>query len=92
MTSQGKESINLAVEEARLLNHHYIGTEHLLLGLLREEEGLAYQVLRKLGLTLEETRTHIKQLLTTKQPNRIKQLLTPKSSKDTSELKQGEGQ
>jgi ATP-dependent Clp protease ATP-binding subunit ClpC len=47
MTAQGKESIELAVQEARSLDHHYIGTEHLLLGLLRQEEGFASQVLRK---------------------------------------------
>ena len=63
LTPQGKESIELAVQEARLLDHHYIGTEHLLLGLLREEEGLASKVLRKSGVTLEETRNRVKQLL-----------------------------
>jgi excisionase family DNA binding protein len=84
MTSTGKESIELAVQEARLLGHHYIGTEHLLLGLLYEENGIAGQILRKAGITLEETRSHVKQLLATKQPNRLKQILTSKSSKDTS--------
>jgi excisionase family DNA binding protein len=87
MTPQGKESIELAVQEARSLDHHYIGTEHLLLGLLREEETIASQVLRKAGITLEETRNHIKQLLGTKKPNRLKQILT---SKDAPESKQDE--
>jgi excisionase family DNA binding protein len=91
MTSQGKESIDLAVDEARLLNHHYIGTEHLLLGLLREEEGIASQVLRKAGVTLEETRSHVKQLLATKQPNPIKQLIAKKPAKNTFKAKQNSG-
>jgi excisionase family DNA binding protein len=90
MTPQGKGSIELAVQEARLLDHHYIGTEHLLLGLLREEEGLASQVLRKSGVTLEDARNRVKKVLTTKSPNRIKQLFTSKSSQDTSEPKQDE--
>jgi ATP-dependent Clp protease ATP-binding subunit ClpC len=46
----------LAQEEARALRHNYIGTEHILLGLLREEEGLAARTLRSLGVTLEEAR------------------------------------
>lgn len=68
MTAQGKQSIELAVQEARALGHHYIGTEHLLLGLLREEEGLANQVLQKVGITYEKAGTRIKQLLSTIQP------------------------
>jgi excisionase family DNA binding protein len=67
MTTQGKESIELAVQEARSLGHHYIGTEHLLLGLLREEEDIASQVLRKSGVTLEEARKLIKQILAEEQ-------------------------
>ncbi len=67
MTSQGKESIELAVQEARALEHHYIGTEHMLLGLLRQEEGIASQVLQAAGVTLEETRNRVKQLLATVQ-------------------------
>jgi len=63
MTQQGKASIELAVQEARSLGHHYIGTEHLLLGLLREEESLAGQVLLKSGVTLEKARELVKQVL-----------------------------
>ena len=66
MTLQGKQSIELAVQEAQALGHHYIGTEHLLLGLLREEESLANQVLSSAGVTLEKTREIIKQLLAKK--------------------------
>jgi len=68
MTQQGKQSIELAVQEARDLGHHYIGTEHLLLGLLREEEGLANQILLKSDVTLENTRELVKQILATGQP------------------------
>ncbi len=64
VTQQGKTSIELAVQEARSLDHHYLGTEHLLLGLLREEEGLGGQVLRnRSGVTLDKARELIKQLL-----------------------------
>lgn len=68
MTAQGKASIELAVQEARSLDHHYIGTEHLLLGLLGEEAGLANQVLLKSGVTLEKARELVKQLLAPQQP------------------------
>src|SRR5947209_11361256 len=67
MTAQGKASIELAVQEARSLGHHYLGTEHLLLGLLREEAGLASQVLLKSGITLEKARELVKQVLAAKQ-------------------------
>ena len=63
MTQQGKQCIELAVWEAQSLGHHYLGTEHLLLGLLREEEVFTYQVLSGAGVTLEKTRELIKQLL-----------------------------
>ena len=67
MTQQGKASIELAVQEARSLGHHYIGTEHLLLGLLREETGLANQVLLKSGVTLDKARELVKQVLEAEQ-------------------------
>ena len=66
LTHQGKQSIELAVLEAQSLGHHYLGTEHLLLGLLREEEGLASQVLLDSGVTLEKARELVKQLLANK--------------------------
>jgi excisionase family DNA binding protein len=68
MTAQAKASIELAAQEAQSLDHHYIGTEHLLLGLLREEESLATQVLLKPDVTLEKTRALVKQLLEAGQP------------------------
>ncbi len=52
-----KRVIELAVDEARLMGHHYIGTEHLLLGLVREGEGIAVNVLRGLGVSLDRVRT-----------------------------------
>jgi tRNA A-37 threonylcarbamoyl transferase component Bud32 len=58
-----KKVIELAVDEARRLNHHYIGTEHLLIGLVREGEGIAAGVLESLGVTLEKVRTQTIQVL-----------------------------
>jgi ATP-dependent Clp protease ATP-binding subunit ClpC len=62
LTPRTKRVIELSVDEARRLGHHYIGTEHLLLGLVRDGEGVAVDVLRQLGATpekLEERITHI---------------------------------
>jgi len=56
LTPRAKRVIDLAYDEARNLNNNYIGTEHLLLGLVREEDGLAGKVLAHLGLDLEATR------------------------------------
>lgn len=63
LTPQSKKVIELAVEEARQMNHHYIGTEHLLLGLLREGQGIAAGVLESLGVKLEEARRQTLQIL-----------------------------
>lgn len=68
MAASMTASIKLAVQEARSLVHHYLGTEHLLLGMLHEEEGLGGQVLRGAGVTLEKAREVIKQLLDSAQP------------------------
>src|SRR6266404_715257 len=57
LTPRAKKVIELAVDEARRLNHHYIGTEHLLLGLVHEGEGIASQALQSLGVNLERVRT-----------------------------------
>ena len=56
LTPRAKKVMELAVDEARRLNHHYIGTEHLLLGLVREGEGIAAGVLESLGVNLERAR------------------------------------
>jgi ATP-dependent Clp protease ATP-binding subunit ClpA len=58
-TEQARRVVVLAQEEARGLNHNYIGTEHILLGLLREEAGLAARVLESLGVTLVRVREHV---------------------------------
>ena len=52
-----KRVLELAIDEARLMGHHYIGTEHLLLGLVREGDGIAVNVLRSLGVNLDKLRT-----------------------------------
>ncbi|MDO8525979.1 MAG: Clp protease N-terminal domain-containing protein, partial [Candidatus Omnitrophota bacterium] len=62
-TPKAKKVIELAMEEARSLGHNYIGTEHLLLGLIREGEGVASQVLINLGLELEKVREEVMNLL-----------------------------
>jgi ATP-dependent Clp protease ATP-binding subunit ClpC len=62
-TPKAKKVIEYAIEEARALNHNYVGTEHILLGLLREAEGIAAQVLMNLGLKLEDVRQEVLNLL-----------------------------
>ena len=62
-TPRAKKVIEFAIEEARSLNHNYVGTEHLLLGLLRETEGIAAQVMMNLGLRLEDVRQEVLNLL-----------------------------
>ncbi|HUG02250.1 MAG TPA: ATP-dependent Clp protease ATP-binding subunit [Longimicrobiales bacterium] len=62
-TSRAKKVLEYAMAEARDLSHSYVGTEHLLLGLLREERGIAAQVLNALGVTLEEARGQTQKLL-----------------------------
>src|ERR1044071_1849044 len=59
LTPRAKKVIELAVDEARRLNHGYIGTEHLLLGLVREGEGIAAGVLESLGVNLEKVRRNV---------------------------------
>ncbi|MGB2876949.1 MAG: ATP-dependent Clp protease ATP-binding subunit, partial [Dehalococcoidales bacterium] len=63
LTPRAKRVIELAIDEARQLSHNYIGTEHLLLGLLREGEGVAAGVLNSLGVTLERARSETAQVL-----------------------------
>ncbi len=62
-TPRAKKVIEFAVEEARSLQHNYVGTEHLLLGLLREQEGVAAQVLMNFGLKLEDVREEVMNML-----------------------------
>jgi ATP-dependent Clp protease ATP-binding subunit ClpC len=63
LTPRAKKVVELAVDEARRMNHTYIGTEHLLIGLLREGEGVAAGVLESLGVTLEKVRTETHRIL-----------------------------
>ena len=67
-TSRAKKVLELAMAEARELNHSYVGTEHLLLGLLREEKGIAAQVLTEIGVNLDAARTETLRLLGTEMP------------------------
>jgi len=63
LTPRTKKVLELAVDEAHLLNHRFIGTEHLLLGLIREGEGIAADVLKGFGLQLEQVRTETLRVL-----------------------------
>ncbi len=58
-----QQVLEFAIEEARRMGHHYIGTEHLLLGLVRSQEGMAMEVLRKLGVTSEQIRRQTRRIL-----------------------------
>jgi len=64
LTPRAKKVIELAIDEARQMGHNYIGTEHLLLGLLREGEGVASSVLDSFGITLERARSEVTHILT----------------------------
>jgi ATP-dependent Clp protease ATP-binding subunit ClpC len=62
-TERARKVVVLAQEEARHFNHNYIGTEHLLLGLLREDEGVAAQALSSLNVTLDEVREQVESIV-----------------------------
>jgi ATP-dependent Clp protease ATP-binding subunit ClpC len=62
-TERARQVVVLAQDEARRLQHNYIGTEHLLLGLLREEEGIAARVLGSLGVTADEVRAEVERVV-----------------------------
>ena len=62
-TERARKVVVLAQEEARHFNHNYIGTEHLLLGLLREDEGVAARALASLGVTLDEAREQLESIV-----------------------------
>ena len=86
-TSRAKKVLELAMSEARELNHSYVGTEHLLLGLLREEKGIAAQVLTDASVNLEQARAETLRLLGSEMPSTAPaagpgtQTPTPKSEK-----------
>ena len=81
-TSRAKKVLEFAVAEARDLNHSYVGTEHLLLGLLREEKGVAAQVLESLGVTLEQGREQTLKLLGTDMPASGEAAASPSTPKE----------
>ena len=66
-TDRARNVVVLAQEEARLLKHNYIGTEHILLGLVREREGIAAQALQALGIGLEAVREQVQEIIGTGQ-------------------------
>lgn len=63
MTDRARRVVVLAQEEARMLNHIYIGTEHLLLGLIHEGEGVAAKSLESLGISLEDVRSQVEEII-----------------------------
>ena len=69
LTPRAKKVVELAVDEARRMNHTYIGTEHLLIGLLREGEGVAAGVLESLGVTLDKVRSETHRILSQSSPS-----------------------
>jgi ATP-dependent Clp protease ATP-binding subunit ClpC len=90
-TPKAKKVLEYAVEEARLMGHNYIGTEHLLLGLLKEKEGIAAKVLNTLGIRLVETREKILNLLqepATKTKEKSKTPALDEFGRDLTELAQ----
>ena len=62
-TDRARRVVVLAQEEARLLNHNYIGTEHLLLGLIYEGEGVAARVLESLDVSLADARAEVEEII-----------------------------
>jgi ATP-dependent Clp protease ATP-binding subunit ClpC len=81
-TERAYQALVLAQDEARLLKHGYVGTEHVLLGLLRAEEGLAARVLRTLGIGLEDVRARVARVVGTGSETPSGQIpLTPRAKK-----------
>ncbi|MFW6162862.1 MAG: ATP-dependent Clp protease ATP-binding subunit, partial [Planctomycetota bacterium] len=86
-TPRAKKVLELSLEEARNLGHHYIGTEHLLLGLLREHDGYAAQALMNLGLKLEDVREEVHNFLGSEfQPDTQERPSSKKTKSDTPAL------
>src|SRR5205809_5130314 len=71
LTPRAKKIIELAVDEARRMGHHYIGTEHLLLGMVREREGVAAGVLETMGVSLDRARAEITGILSQTVPQSL---------------------
>ncbi|MGB8348451.1 MAG: Clp protease N-terminal domain-containing protein [Ktedonobacteraceae bacterium] len=88
LTPRAKKVIELAVDEARRMGHHYIGTEHLLLGLIREGEGIGAKVLNDLGVALERVRAETLRVLTARQIAAVEPPAAPPEAETL--LKEGE--
>jgi Clp amino terminal domain, pathogenicity island component len=81
-TDRARRVVVLAQEEARLLNHNYIGTEHILLGLIHEGEGVAAKALESLGISLEAVRAEVEEIIGQGQTAAIGQVpFTPRAKK-----------
>src|SRR5258706_1078036 len=91
-TPRAKKVIELAVDEARRLNHRFIGTEHLLLGLIREGEGIGAGVLESLGVRLDQARTEVEVLLVLRQHKQEEAPATPPVPTEATELLAAEEQ
>jgi len=85
-TPRAKKVLELSMEEARNIGHNYIGTEHVLLGLLRENDGLAAQVLLNMGLKLETVREEVLEFLGTEFPGTQQKAAAKKTKSDTPAL------
>ncbi len=87
-TPRTKKIFELSVGEARALNHNYVGTEHLLLGLIKEGEGIASKILLKLGLNLQNVRDEVLKLLSSSGPSAGQGSPAASENKDTPSLNQ----
>lgn len=87
LTPRTKRVIELAVDEARRMGHHYIGTEHLLLGLIREGDGIAVNVLKSLGVSPDKVRSNLAKEVMNASPTQTEQEKTPSSGKKRGESK-----
>ena len=90
LSSGVQEVLEFAIEEARRMGHHYIGTEHILLGLVRSNEGKAMDVLRKLGITPEQIRRQTRRVL--QESSSTPQGATARASAPAQQQKESKGQ
>src|SRR6187551_1778430 len=74
-TDRARRVVVLAQEEAKMLNHNYIGTEHILLGLIHEGEGVAAKALESLGISLEAVRSQVEEIIGQGQQARSEHIL-----------------
>ena len=80
-TDKARRVVVLTHHEARLLNHNYIGTEHILLGLIHEGEGVAAEVLESLGISLEKARQQVEEMIGAGQSPPLSFPFTPRAKK-----------